>query len=85
MWYFTIRQNDLSNDQYQLLQKKASLTEVEIFNEPYENLCLFEVEGSHYPQFVDALDLEGLAYEVVSERPSRKQLMDSMRSGGNRR
>ncbi|MGV3560167.1 hypothetical protein [Larkinella arboricola] len=79
MWYFTVRQNDLSNEQYQLLQKKAKLTEVEIFNEPYDNLCLFEVEREEYSQFVDTLDLEGLRYEVVSERPSRQQLLEGMR------
>ena len=79
MWYFTIRQNALSNQQYQLLQQKAVLTEVELFNEPYENLCLFEVKGENYRHFVDALDLEGLNYEVVSERPTRKQLLNTMR------
>ncbi|RCR70848.1 hypothetical protein [Larkinella punicea] len=79
MWYFTIRKNDLSNQQCQLLQQKAVLTEVELFNEPYENLCLFEVEGNNYRHFVDALDLEGLDYEVVSERPTRTQLLNKMR------
>jgi hypothetical protein len=79
MWYFSIRQKKLSNQQFQLLQKSAVLTEIEIFNEPYENLCLFEVERAQYRQFVDTLDLEGLDYEVVSERPTRKQLLDNMR------
>ena len=79
MWYFTIRQNNLSRDQYRLLQAKAVLTEVEIFNEPYDNLCLFEVEQAQYRHFVDTLDLEGLRYEVVGERPSRKQLLDNLR------
>lgn len=79
MWYFALRQNDLSNEQYQLLQKKAVLTEVEIFNEPYDNLCLFEVERSRYSEFVDTLDMEGLNYEVLHERPSRQQLLDNMR------
>ncbi|GAB3336834.1 hypothetical protein GCM10027299_47230 [Larkinella ripae] len=77
MWYFTIRQDDLSNEQYQLLQQKANLTEVEIFNEPYDNLCLFEVE--QYRAFVDTLDLEGLDYRVVNERPTRQDLLESMR------
>ena len=79
MWYFTIPQNDLSNSQYKSLQQKAVLTEVEIFNEPYDNLCLFEVEGEQYRHFVDALDLEGLNYEVDRERPTRKQLVERMR------
>jgi CRISPR/Cas system Type II protein with McrA/HNH and RuvC-like nuclease domain len=77
MWYFALKQNELANQQYQDLQKKAVLTEVEIFNEPYDNLYLFEVEN--YKDFVDFLDLEGLRYEVTSERPSREQLMAGMR------
>ncbi|GAB3257978.1 hypothetical protein GCM10027347_20990 [Larkinella harenae] len=77
MWYFTVRQNDITHDQYQLLQKNAVLTEVEIFNEPYDNLYLFEVE--QYRSFVDMLDLEGITYEVVSERPTRQQLLEKMR------
>ena len=79
MWYFTIRQDDLSNAQYQALQKKATLTEVEIFNEPYDNLCIFEVEREKYRDFVDTLDLEGLRYDVVSERPTRQDLLEGMR------
>ena len=79
MWYFTVRQNDLSTEQYQMLQKKAKLTEVEIFNEPYANLCLFEVDREDYRQFVDTLDLEGLNYDVVNERPTRQQLLERMR------
>ncbi|GAB3919648.1 hypothetical protein [Larkinella terrae] len=79
MWYFTVRQEELTNRQYRLLQEKAKLTEVELFNEPYNNLCLFEVEREDYSTFVDALDLEGLNYEVVNERPTREQLLDSMR------
>lgn len=76
MWYFTIKQQNVTNEQYQSLQKKATLTEVELFNEPYDNLYLFEVE--HYKAFVDYLDLEGLTYEVASERPSRSELMAGM-------
>lgn len=79
MWYFTIRQHNLSTNQYRLLQQKAKVTEVEIFNEPYENIRLFEVEREHYQQFVDTLDLEGLNYEVVNRRPTRQELIDNMR------
>ncbi|WP_128543980.1 hypothetical protein [Larkinella soli] len=76
MWYFMIKQNDLTAGQYRNLQKKSMLTEVEIFNEPYDNFCLFEVDD--YAGFVDFLDVEGLNYQVQSERPTRRQLMDSM-------
>ncbi|MFC5408786.1 hypothetical protein ACFPMF_05675 [Larkinella bovis] len=79
MWYFSVRQSELTNDQYQALQKKAVLTEVEIFNEPFHNLCLFEVEREQYRHFVDALDLEGLAYEVDRGRPTRQELLARMR------
>lgn len=79
MWYFTIRQNEISTNQYRLLQQQAKVTEVEIFNEPYENLCLFEIEREQYQQFVDTLDLEGINYEVVSSRPTRQELIDRMR------
>ncbi|RRB06526.1 hypothetical protein [Larkinella rosea] len=79
MWYFTLRQDDLSSNQYRFLQQKATLTEVELFNEPYSNLRLFGVASEQYRAFVDALDLEGLHYQVMSERPTRKQLLESMR------
>ncbi len=79
MWYFTIRKAAINNVQYQRLQKIAALTEVEVFNEPYENQCLFEVEKERYRDFVDYLDLEGLKYEVSPDKPSRDQLLDGMR------
>ena len=72
MWYFIIRQEDLTQGQYEKLQKKAALTEVEVFNEPYPNLCLFSAET--YAAFVDELDREGIPYEVASERPEREEL-----------
>ena len=72
MWYFIIRQEDLSQPQYEKLQKKAALTEVEVFNESHPNLYLFTVE--QYAAFVDELDLEGIPYDVASERPEREEL-----------
>jgi hypothetical protein len=79
MWYFIIKQQALKNPQYQRLQKLAALTEVEIFNEPYENLCLFDVATDRYKDFMDLLDLEGIAYEVSPAKPSRDQLLEGMK------
>ncbi|GAA4399597.1 hypothetical protein GCM10023187_11730 [Nibrella viscosa] len=79
MWYFTIKQQAIKNLQYQQMQKIAGLTEVEIFNEPYENYCLFEVARERYREFIDYLDLEGIAYEVSPDKPTRDKLLDSMR------
>lgn len=79
MWHFIIQQDDLSPNQYQALQKKAALTEVEPFNEPYPNLCVFDVERGNYSDFVDCLDLEGVHYEVVTAKPTREQLLNQMR------
>jgi len=79
MWYFTIQQNRLKNDQYQKLQKVASLTEVEVFNEPYENYCLFEVKSNQYQKMMDLLDLEGIYYEVSTSKPTRDDLLARMR------
>ena len=78
MWYFILKQDDLKPDPYRALQQKAVQTEVEPFNEPFDNLCLFTVED--YAVFVDALDLEGLRYEVQSQRPSREQLLEQLRA-----
>lgn len=74
MWYFLIRQNSIEINQYQLLQKKATLTEVEIFNEPYENWYVFSVEKADYSTFVDLLDREGINYDVASNRPDRSEI-----------
>ncbi len=79
MWYFIIKQQALKNQQYQRLQKLAALTEVEVFNEPYENLCLFDVEADRYKNFMDFLDLEGIAYEVSPSKPTRDQLLEGMK------
>ena len=78
MWHFIIQQDDLSTAQYQALQKKAALTEVEPFNEPHPNLCVFDVERENYPEFVDYLDLEGIRYETVTLKPTREQLRNQM-------
>ena len=78
MWYFILKQADLKPEPYRALQKKAMQTEVEPFNEPHDNLCLFTVED--YATFVDALDLEGLAYDVYNQRPSREQLLAQLRA-----
>lgn len=78
MWYFILKQDDLKPDTARALQKKAVQTDVEPFNEPFDNLCLFTVED--YADFVDALDLEGLRYDVQSQRPSREQLLEQLRA-----
>ena len=78
MWYFILKQDDLRAEPYRSLQKLASLTEVEPFNEPFNNLVVFTVDN--YATFVDALDLEGLRYDVVNERPTRDSLLERLRS-----
>lgn len=78
MWYFVIKQQILRNQQYQRLQKLAALTEVEVFNEPYENLCVFDVVPEKYQDFMECADLEGIPYEVHPSKPSRDQLIAGM-------
>ncbi|WP_461092052.1 hypothetical protein [Spirosoma gilvum] len=77
MWYFLIKQADLATIQYQHLQRQASLTEVELFNEPYENWYIFTVEKDKYTSFVDDLDRQGISYELTANRPTRTELMES--------
>lgn len=79
MWYFLVKQNTIDTTQYQKLQKQASLTEVELFNEPYENWYVFTVEKDNYPTFMDHLDREGIGYDLATSRPTRDELLDSMR------
>ena len=79
MWYFTIKQAAIANKPYQRLQQLSELTEVELFNEPYENHCIFEVETSNYQQVMDFLDVEGIAYHLSANRPSREELLEGMR------
>jgi len=79
MWYFLIRQSMPETTQYQELQKKAILTEVELFNDPYENWYIFTVEKEQYTAFMDYLDREGIEYNLMSDRPTRQELIQRMR------
>ncbi|MCK8492459.1 hypothetical protein M0L20_11400 [Spirosoma sp. RP8] len=79
MWYFLIKQATLETNQYQALQKKASLTEVELFNEPYENWYVFTVEKDRHREFMDYLDLEGISYDLNADRPTREEMLAGMR------
>ena len=79
MWYFLIKQADLTTAQYQNLQKRASLTEVESFSEPYENWYVFSVEKDSYGSFTDLLDREGITYDLAADRPTRTELLAAMR------
>ena len=79
MWYFLIQQNTLDTTHYQSLQKRALLTEVELFNEPYENWCVFTVEKDDYAQVVDYLDRSGIRYDLTPDRPTHAELLDRMR------
>jgi len=79
MWYFTIKQASIQTKPYQHLQKLAEGTEVEIFSEPYENYCVFEVEKDRYQNMMDYLDREGIAYSLSATRPSRDELLESMK------
>lgn len=78
MWYFLIKQRTLENNQFQGLQKQASVTEIEPFSEPYENWYIFSVEKESYQPFVDYLDSDGIIYSLVSSRPTRAELLDEM-------
>lgn len=75
MWYFLIKQSLLDRAQYQTLQKRASLTEVELFNEPHENWYIFSVEKDAYADFVDHLDRTGIGYDLVADRPTRGDML----------
>ncbi|GAB4021746.1 hypothetical protein [Spirosoma koreense] len=79
MWYFLIQQRALDTGPYQALQKRASLTEVELFNEPYENWYVFSVEKNSYQEFMDYLDTAGIVYELRADRPTRPELLSGMR------
>ncbi|RYC68955.1 hypothetical protein [Spirosoma sordidisoli] len=79
MWYFLIRQDSLDTAQYQGLQRQASLTEVELFNEPYANWYVFSVEKDQYRDFIDHLDRNGIAYDLTADRPTRDELLETMR------
>jgi hypothetical protein len=79
MWYFIIKQSDLNNKQYQSMQKLAELTEVITFNEPYHNFCLFDVIKERYQRVMDFLDMEGIRYSLSASKPTREELLDTMR------
>lgn len=79
MWYFLIKQNTLDTIRYQTLQKRALLTEVELFNEPYENWSIFSVEKDDYVSFMDYLDREGISYDLTADRPTHAELLNRMR------
>lgn len=79
MWYFLIRQEDVKQEQYAVLQQKAALTEVEIFNEPYANWYVFTIVREQYRPFMEWLDLQAITYEAVTQKPTREDLLKSMR------
>jgi hypothetical protein len=79
MWYFLVRQLDIPYEQYQALQRKATLTEVELFNDPYHNWYIFSTEKADYIRFMNGLDRDGIAYELYNDRPSRDDLLAKMR------
>ncbi|MBC7570255.1 MAG: hypothetical protein H7319_11030 [Spirosoma sp.] len=79
MWYFLIDQQIVDTAQYRALQRQAALTEVELFNEPYQNWYVFSVEKDNYKAFIDHLDLSGLTYDLRPARPTRDELLDTMR------
>lgn len=78
MWYFLVKQSNLNTAQYQALQKQASLTEVETFNEPYDSWYIFSVEKESYTEFMDHLDREGVPYELTADRPTRAEMISGM-------
>lgn len=79
MWYFLIKQTILDRAQYQALQKRSSLTEVELFNEPYENWYVFSVEKDAYTSFMNYLDRDGISYDLTADRPTREEMLERMR------
>ena len=79
MWYFLIKQTALEASQYRSLQQKASMTEVELFNEPYENWYIFSIERDQYNSFMDLLDREGVGYELKANRPTRDEMLAEMK------
>ncbi|RIV19316.1 hypothetical protein DYU11_24735 [Fibrisoma montanum] len=79
MWYFLIKQNTLETTHFQSLQKKAVLTETEVFSEPFDNWYVFSVPKDDYTAFMDYLDREGIGYDLTADKPTRDELLDSMR------
>ena len=79
MWYFLIKQAALDIAQHRDLQRRSSLAEVVLFNEPYENWYVFSVEKESYNEFMDHLDREGIAYDLTASRPTREEMLAGMR------
>lgn len=79
MWYFLIKQAALDMAQHRDLQRRASFTETELFNEPYENWSIYAVERQSYLEFMNHLDRAGIIYDLVAERPTRDELLAAMR------
>jgi len=79
MWYFLIEQQAVDTAQYRALQKQVASTEVELFNEPYQNWYVFSVEKDNYKAFIDHLDLAGIRYDLRPDRPTRDELLEMMR------
>jgi len=79
MWYFLVRQDAIRKGPYQTLLQLAAQTEIEPFNEPYHNWCIFQVERDQYLPFTDYLDMAGIRYDTFTARPTRDQLLASMR------
>lgn len=79
MWYFLIKQRTLERAQLQYLQKASTLTEIEQFSEPFENWIVFSVEKDTYASFMDYLDREGISYDLTTTRPTRDEMLATMR------
>jgi hypothetical protein len=79
MWYFLVKQVALDIAQHRDLQRRAANAEVELFNEPYENWYVFSVEKNSYPAFMNHLDREGIAYDLMINRPTRNEILAAMR------
>lgn len=78
MWHFLIRQDALDTAHYQQLQQRATLTEVELFNEPYVNWYVFSVPKEEYTPFMEHLDRAGISYDLTTDRPTRDELLAGM-------
>ena len=75
MWYFLIKQAGLDMAQHRDLQRRSTSTEVEVFNEPYENWYIYGVEKQSYLEFMDHLDRTGITYNLTADRPNRDEML----------
>lgn len=78
MWYFLIRQVLLDMSQHRDLQRRATSTEIEVFNEPYENWYIYAVEKQSYLEFMDHMDRAGITYDLLADRPTRDEILAGM-------